>query len=297
MTKQSRVYWLIDETEKVLRAYHAMKLSNTLPSRAELSWKKAQEVLPINRRRSFASPSAAALMNAKYRTYLNRGFFNSEPKPDVIQTPQSTPELKAMHVDGFGMMTVSSYEAAVAHHKKYNPTPRPTLDEVFGRLIDDRLNHVLGAVIPEIFSKIDEKLVHQNTVTRAAIDLNYERFMTFLDPKWAERKEAQVSTPAPTAPPASHKPVIVLVNADVPQTQSVQREFPQFDIRLVRDKVPAEHCPLLVVAFTKFMDGALDRQCEKKFADSYLKVPPSGAASEAKIQIRRRLAHLLHDGQ
>jgi hypothetical protein len=66
----------------------------------------------------------------------------------------------------------------------------------------------------------------------------------------------------------------------------MQKEYPQFNVQAVRDREPYGD-PLVVLGFTRFMSDVLDKQCAKKFKDSYVRV--TGAVSNAKERLRNRL--------
>lgn len=98
--------------------------------------------------------------------------------------------------------------------------------------------------------------------------------------------------PAPVEPhadqPAKVKgPQVIVINALPEQFQSVQRAFPDLDLRLVRDRMPGEDNPDLVIGMVKFMSHPLEYALKRKYKDKYHRV--NGAADSVKIAIEHKL--------
>lgn len=300
------IFWSVEESTAVSAALKAI-MNDGISGRLEERLTQAQEMaLPDKaRHRKWHSSTASIFNTTIFKPLTESGRFNFV-KRDKVKSPIEVkvpgvprgPSVNIQAANGAPIILEQSvYEAVIEHYKRsHSPVPivekpKPTLDAMFSEMIDARLQEIL----PKMFSELNVKLNGRFDVVENRIGENFNNFMRYLDPNWTDKKEEIKEHPAqiieqPT--PKERKPVIVLINAKTSQRISVQKDFPDYDVRAIMNRVPGEMSPLMVVGFTKFMDHQLDNNCKKKFSDAYIRMPTGTAVSDAKLRIREHLSKI-----
>ena len=283
-----RIQWSEHENKLVCAEYHAMVLAGTLPSRGEDAWHRAQ-MLALGdklRHRPFHASSTASMMKKVYIQLRDSGAFEEKKRAAAIISPppeEKDPNAVLVQVNGFVNVRQDVYNAVVAHHTKNNPPKRPTLDEVFSNLIDDRIN----AAIPTIMGKVTEQIQNLSEDTTKQLDKFFGKIMRQIDPNWIEPVTLTPQIPIPSQAP--RKKLIVLINPKPNQTMAIERDFPQFEVQSVDGQLPSEHRAAAVVGFGAFMSEPLRKQCKGRFGDNYIHIPKNQSVSTAKTLLQAHL--------
>jgi hypothetical protein len=83
------------------------------------------------------------------------------------------------------------------------------------------------------------------------------------------------------------KQVVILVNALAAQVHSVERAYPELDIRAVNDRLPNDQDPALVIGLHKFLSHSLEAALKRRYGSRY--VAAKGAADSVKQLIQAKL--------
>lgn len=288
-----RIQWSEQENKLVCAEYHAMVLAGTLPSRAEDAWHRAQLLAleDVRRHRPFTASSTASMMKKLYINLRDSGAFEDKKRASVITAPppeEKDPNAALVHVNALVNVRQDVYSAVVAHHAKNNPPKRPTLDEVFAGLVDERI----AAAIPTIMEKVTEQMRNLSEDTHRQLDTFFGKIMRQIDPNWVEPPKFEGNTqpylPIPSTAP--RKKLIVLINPKPNQISSIQRDFPDFEVQAVDGAIPSEHRAAAVVGFGAFMSEPMRKQCKGRFGNNYIHIPPNQSVSTAKTLLQTHFA-------
>lgn len=285
----SRVQWSENESRAVCAEYHKLVLAGNLPKKAEEAWSLAQKnALSDHRRwRPFYS-SSASQMKQIYLSFRDAGAFNEVKRGHVISTPAPEPRdprAEPIQITPFLSVRTDTYQEVVKHHARNNPPKPATLDEVFTRLMDERIK----AALPEILGQVNVKLGDFGEDISVKLDKFYGKLMRQIDPNWKEPEIVQVPVHTPISTEAPRKNLVVLVNPRRGQADSIQRDFPQFDFRIVEGHVPNDSRPFAVIGFGAFMSDALKRTCKGRYGDDYIHIDAKSSASHAKNLLQNKI--------
>lgn len=268
VTTPRRIVWTISETFAVNSAIYALRRAGAWPSRVEDGMRQAQEIAisQKDRHRTWYSSNASMFMTKVYTPVAQSGRFDVKSTPVIAIVEAKLPTTPLV--------------AAQPVPQPENPSP--TIDSLLSGMIEARM--------AKMTSEITQMINARMAKIEAKMEENFGKFMTYLDPQW-QASEATTSSPDIddgfiVSQPKPHRKVLVLVNAKTTQQQSIQKEFPQFEIRASMNRVPGETSPELVIGFTKFMNHSLDAACSKKFKNAYIQISSSGAVSAAKQRIK-----------
>ena len=206
--------WSSIENRVVCIALKSLMDQNLLSGPAETHLTMAQErALPDKRRhRKWYSSTASVFKSKIFNPLLQSGELNgtrsvikpslqeptvTPPTPTAVKVeapvpPPSNGREPRIHIQmANGTPTTvdqSVYEGVIKHYKtSHPPAPivKPTLDSIFSEMIDARLKDVLPKMLGDFTAKLDDRF---NGVERKIAE-NFNQFMQYLDPKWADIKE------------------------------------------------------------------------------------------------------------
>lgn len=264
--KASKVFWTQEEIDAVVEQWAKEHVANPRP----FDTKSLHYVAGLN---GFGYRPRPKLSGSKLTTFVER---HAGRALALAKEFKAKPELMTKPKDAApGLTALADAHKRLAEAVMSAPPP-PVKQPSPGELIEQALSAIVAKVLAEQLPAIATDL--RSLLVGALQGLPGVRVPTPPRPKIEGEPEQ----------PREDRPQVLIVNALPAQFESVKRAFPDLDLRLLQNRMPAEPDPDLVISLTKFMNHPLDRSLRRKYGPRYC--PVNGAADSVKNAITARLA-------